>query len=203
MTERNGTVGQSMSEPVGVLRLYRESHHRIAELIAMGCTDREISKRLGVGQRRLSLLQSDPTFQELIAVKRGKYLEQFAEEESVYYTVMNTNRMAAELEMHDRLQDDEQRAEMSMMQLNKISMERADRTGYGKHSTQTVKHDFGDLLDRAITRSNSAKVIEGRVEMLASPVIPTSPGAAVVSGRSAADAQQSPSATRVRFRKVV
>jgi len=49
------------------LQRIRSTHHRLAQLVAEGRKGTEISLIMGYSQSRISILQSDPAFQALIA----------------------------------------------------------------------------------------------------------------------------------------
>ena len=57
--------------PIGVgtesLKRIRQSHHRVAQLIASGCTNAEASRLTGMSMNRIAILKSDPTFCELLS----------------------------------------------------------------------------------------------------------------------------------------
>src|SRR5262245_10086038 len=134
-----------MSEPEGLVRQYRESHHRIAEMIAMGCTDSMIRQTLGVSFRRLQLLQQDPTFQELIASKSAHHeAENRKAIDIVNETMRDFIRLGAQdlmdtMSAHIEAAEGEE-ARLKPMQVLKLTTEMMDRFGYGKNSTLKVEH---------------------------------------------------------------
>lgn len=167
--------------------MYRESHHRIAELVALGWEGWKIRRELGISQRRLTLLLSDPTFQELVAVK-GKIIEQKIEKQmDLYAETAVANMLQSELAVQDAIEEhfDPDGQKISISMLNKLSQDRADRFGYSKNQTLKVEHDFASSLDRAIARSGvkqlpAPEVIEGEVTEMAQadgadPPVTTSP----------------------------
>ena len=54
------------SQPIPIQQL-RASHHQLAQLLAQGRPDTEVSLITGYSQSRISILKKDPTFQELLA----------------------------------------------------------------------------------------------------------------------------------------
>jgi hypothetical protein len=55
-----------------VIQRIRSTHHRIAQLVAEGRKGTEISLIMGYSQSRISILQSDPAFQELVAFYKNQ-----------------------------------------------------------------------------------------------------------------------------------
>ena len=147
--------------PSNIVEFYRESHHRIAEMFAMGYTPHMIMKKLGVSIRRLTLLYADESFQELIQYKSGEITERFEKDRDEYKETCVANKLKAELALSDKLDEhfEEDGEKLSAAFLNKISMDRADRFGYGKNSTVKLEAGLGDLLQKAINRSG-VKIIE-------------------------------------------
>jgi len=148
-----------VGEVVNLVQQFRESHHRIAQMLAMGCTPSFIRQHTGVSHRRLTLLQADPTFNELIVHYEQKTKEIFEETQQTYADLMSSNMLSGERHVRDHFEQAEDNGELiPILTANRISQDRADRLGFGKNSTVQVKHDFASLLDRAIARST--KVIE-------------------------------------------
>lgn len=150
---------------LSVVERFRESHHRYAQMIALGCTPSMIRQQTGISHRRLTLLAADPSFQELVAVYTKRAEEKLEEARDVYMDTAISNMIRSEQQIADHLDQAEDAGELlSVNVLDKISQGRADRFGYSKHSTMRVEHDFATALDRAIARSGKAtevKQIEG------------------------------------------
>jgi len=158
-----------MTEVRGVVGVLRESHHRIAQMMAMGWTDSQIRRVTGITPRRLALYRGDPAMQEIVAKYSKRAEEKLSEEEDFYNSLMSANRLKGELIIADALDEhlDGER-EISLSVVDRIVQGRADRTGYGKTSKVEHKHDFAMRLDNAIQRSD-VKLIEGQVSETASP----------------------------------
>lgn len=137
---------------------FREAHHAIARMFAKGHTVSKVAHETGYSRRRLYMLLDDPTFQELVV----HYNNEEEADHDLYGRLQVSARNLAEMLLLERLQasTEEDGEPMSAMALNKISQDRADRTGYSKHTKQTVEHSFSDQLERAIARSNAAKLID-------------------------------------------
>lgn len=180
---------------------FRESHHAVARWFALGLTISEVARKTGYSRRRLHILLGDPSFQELI-VSYHKDIDNNAQKDIDSFDELQTQaRNLAESLLVERLltslEDGADPLPLSM--LNKISQDRADRTGYSKHTRQTIEIGFADALDRAIERSNSVRLIN--VE--ARPVAPSVIHAPVRSEDVTAEPQPSPKAIAPSFAKVL
>ena len=163
------------NETLGVIERFRESHHAVARMLAVGMTASMIRQRTGRSQRSLTLLMQDPSFNELITHYRERVEEKWEENVDRYLDLGLSNMIRAESLIADKLEGDD---EVPVMLLDRISQGRADRFGYGKNSTLKVEHDFAASLDRAIARSG-VKTIEGRVEESHHPLVLERPKAPV------------------------
>jgi hypothetical protein len=154
-------IGKMPEKPVNIVAQYRESHHRIAQLVAAGCTPSMIRSQTGVNNRRLELLCADPTFQELIAGYTKRVVMKIELAQDAYLDTAVSNMLRAEQQIADHLDQSEESGELLPVNtLDKISQGRADRFGYSKHTKVEHTHDFASMLDKAIARSGKAKVIE-------------------------------------------
>ena len=165
-----------MSEAPSVIQ-YRDSHHRIAQMFAMGCTPSMIRRQTGISIRRLSLLSADPTFNELIAGYTQRAEAKLELAQDAFMDTAISNMLRAELQIADHLDQSEETGELMPVNiLDKISQGRADRFGYSKHSTMRVEHDFATALDKAIARSGKGEAmreIEGKATEVAIPAQPS------------------------------
>jgi len=66
------------SQPLPIQQL-RASHHQLAQLLAQGRPDQEVSLITGYSPSRISILKKDPTFQELLASYREIREQVFAD----------------------------------------------------------------------------------------------------------------------------
>lgn len=155
---------------------YRDSHHRIAEMFAMGLTPSMIRRQTGISIRRLSLYLADPTFQELIASKTAKVAAKIDDAIDAYADSAIANMLRAEQQITDHLDQAEEAGELLPVNiLDKISQGRADRFGYSKHSVVKHEHDFAAALDRAIARSGKGEAIKTIEGVVAQPSLPVAP----------------------------
>lgn len=154
-----------------LLRRFRGPHHTIAKLLAAGMTPGLIRHTTGISQRRLNLYLADPAFQDLVLYFERQHHAGLDLAIDSYQGLMAWNRTMAEMMIAEEIEDAVETGErLPINTANKISMERADRTGFGKHSTVQHNHDFAALLDKAIERSG-VTMIEGKAEAV--PVLPS------------------------------
>lgn len=156
----------------------RDPHHRVARLIAAGLRTDEIAERSGYSHQRITTLQRDPAFQELVARYRKTVDEAFEREQDEYAKLATGNMLKAETMIAEKLEEAEETGEfLPTKDLIAISRDAADRFGYGKRQMNlNVNMDFAAELEKARSRSGKARVIEAA----ASPVRPQSlpaPGA--------------------------
>ena len=91
---------------------------------------------------------------EVIAAKSEAILAAEAE----FTTLQVMNRNMAERQLMDALEDSES-TPLPPVILNRIAVDRMDRTGYGRHTTTTnVNIGFAAKLEAAITRSRKLAV---------------------------------------------
>jgi hypothetical protein len=141
-------------EEIDIVQRYRESHHRVAQMLAAGCTDSFITQTTGRSQRSITILRADPTFRDLVS-KYGEATEaKWAQATDVFADIAIGNMLRTESMIADRLDEAQETGEhLPLLTLDRIAQGRADRFGYGKHQTVKHEHDFAALLDRAIDRS--------------------------------------------------
>lgn len=120
------------SEPQGLLKRLSARHHRLAQALAEGIPPGEAALLCGYVASRVSILQNDKAFRELVAFYSTKRAEQFIE----------TGRQLSEVAstalgiLQDRLE--EKPDDFSSSQLLSIAATAADRSGFGPSSTQRV-----------------------------------------------------------------
>lgn len=134
---------------------FRDPHHRLARLCALGLRDRQIAEQSGYSIMRLTTLRMDPAFQELVASYRATVDEEFREEVDAYYSMATSNMLKAERQIAEKLDEADENGEtLPVNQLIAISRDAADRFGYGKKQTNlNVNVDFAAQLEKAIARS--------------------------------------------------
>lgn len=173
---------------IDIVQRYRESHHRVAQMLAAGCEEQFIVRTTGRSGRSLAILKADPTFMELVAQYSRKVEAAWAQATDEFADLAIRNMLRSERMVADRLDQAEEEGEkIPLLTLDRIAQGRADRFGYGKHQTVKHEHDFAAMLDRAIDRSGARermKTIDGRTEPAvidahAQPALPPSLAAPV------------------------
>jgi hypothetical protein len=140
------------------IKRYRDSHHQMARLFAMGLRVSEVAAEMGYSISRVSVHYNNPVFKELVAGYSKVNDEVTRDSISAYNALILSNGMKAERKIADKLDDDEN-DEMSIRELLSIARDAADRVGLSKRSVQTnISIDFAAMLDRALDRTERAKV---------------------------------------------
>lgn len=147
---------------VGAVKRFRDSHHAVARLCALGHRNGEVAQMTGYSVRRVESLLADPAFQNLVAKYRTAVDEAWRAEAAGYFANLNKARDLAVRMIVDQLEEaDEADDRLPIRTLLAIQADAADRTGYPKRSVAiNVNLDFAQKLEAAIKRSNKAKVIE-------------------------------------------
>lgn len=157
---------------IDIVQRYRESHHRVAQMMAAGCTDGFICQTTGRSHRSLTILRADPTFLELIAQYSKRVEAEWAQATDEFATLAIRNMLRSERMIADRLDAAEEEGEkLPLLTLDRVAQGRADRFGYGKHQTVKHEHDFAAMLDRAIDRSGTRE----QMKLIDAEVGPVSP----------------------------
>lgn len=141
------------------LQQLRDSHHLVARLIASGLRTDEVVEQSGYSYQAIYRLNADPAFQELLALYREQVAISHRDITDEYHRILVANRMKAERQIADRLDDEE--AAISTRDLITITRDAADRTGYGKRSTQVRENGFASEMESVWARSGAAKLIDG------------------------------------------
>ena len=106
------------------LKRIREVHHQAARLLATGMKAVEVSAVVGMCQSRLSILQSDPAFAELVSF--------YSEREDARFSQVQDRMVAlgldATAELHERIVEDP--ASVSNKDLTEIMKASLDRGGH-------------------------------------------------------------------------
>lgn len=144
------------------IKYIRDSHHMMARLFALGHTRDEVANMTGYTRERVGQIRSDQAFSELVAHYSKTVDEAMAQSADEYFSLAEMARIKSMRMIVDKLDDVGDNLEgISIRELVTVHADAADRTGYGKRSTQVnVNVDFASRLDQAIARSNKAKVID-------------------------------------------
>jgi hypothetical protein len=148
--------GGAAEKPQRLTRL-RDSHHRLARLIAAGKTHTDAGAMAGYSVGSIGRLMEDPAFLDLVAVYRKVVKEELEE----YVDLATANLIRGERIIGDSLEAASDREEpLSLVELRPvldIVSERQDRFGYPKQQVNhNVSHDLAGRLEAARKRSGLA-----------------------------------------------
>ena len=151
--------GKSTKPPGQRLKTLRNTHHQIAQLLADGVPNHEVSAITGMCASRISILKADPTFAEL--------LEHYSLAKRQAYATMHERMAALGMDaveaLHERILDNPDALPAEL--LLKTIETTADRTGHGK--SQTVNHNSISLTAADIARMK-AEQKDGQVTKISS-----------------------------------
>lgn len=152
------------STPPHIQRI-TDRHHALARLIVEGKKMSEAAYICGISLSRVSILQNDPQFIELLGFYRAEQADHYKD---MHERLSNLSMDAVQL-VADRMEDDPN--SLTTGQLLEIAKMGADRTGFGPQSSQTnlnVNVGVADRLAAARQRRRElmVKQIEGQAEEL-------------------------------------
>lgn len=119
----------------------RQSHHTIARLLASGRhAETEIASMTGYSISRISILKSDPAFQELLSYYRAMEAEQYKVAQGDMHERLASLGFDTIEKLHEKLLDDEINDPKTLLAILEAT---TDRTGYGKQSTANINVNHG------------------------------------------------------------
>lgn len=131
------------TEPSHVKRL-TDRHHTVARLLAGGMAEGEVAAVTGYTLSRISILKADPTFNELLKVYRANKDMEF---KSTFAKLAGVAQDALDL-ISERMEDEAERAKITVPQALEIAKLGTDRTGHGPASTNTTVNVHVGLAER-------------------------------------------------------
>lgn len=144
-------LGEERGARAAPLKRLSERHHALARCLASGMAPGDAAITCGYVASRVSILQADPAFQELLSFYRqdvdSKYLDM--------HGVLAGLSLDAAMELRERLEADIDADEkkISVGQLMELVKVGADRTGHGPQSSQlNVNVDMAVRLEAARKR---------------------------------------------------
>lgn len=161
-------------EDMGVLQLprpsqnrpkaMRETHHRLARMVAAGFRTEEILHLTGYSYNRLLQLRGDPAFQQLTASYKDKVDEAFVRGVDEFWETSTSNMLRAERMIEEHLDRAEESDEpISLKTLMALTADRADRFGYGKKNTVRNENvDFAAMMEKIARTSGRSNVIDAK-----------------------------------------
>lgn len=150
------------TKPPQLLKKIRDSHHKLAAMIAAGCSLKEISEATGYSYSRVSILKSDPTFEQLVEFYREKAIQANVEMVTDLHGRLTAFLLDVVEEMHDRLQTTPENVNNDT--LRDWGEFAADRVGHGKQSKSlNASVDLNDLADQLSARRHRAEKLSAGV----------------------------------------
>jgi hypothetical protein len=146
--------------PPPTISRFRDSHHRVARLLAFGMSITQVAEATGYSMTRICVLKAVPAFQQLIADYRTTVVnDEFRKLCKDYNELVAEDQLKAERMIADRLDlADEEGEPLPLRDLLSISRRQDKGT-----NIQVNIGDFATQLDRA--KRASAKIIEGSVQL--------------------------------------
>lgn len=137
------------------IKKLRDRHHALARALAAGMRDHEASAITGYSISRISILKSDPTFQDLLS----GYTEASAEVFADFVTRASGLALEAVNELHERLEEEPD--SFTHAQLLEVVKTTADRSGNAPVQRSVAINANVDLGDRlAAARRRLAALAE-------------------------------------------
>jgi hypothetical protein len=153
---------------VPIVQKLRAIHHRQAALLADGKSVKEVAAIVGCTTARLTQLQNDPSFAELVEFYKDQIITAMLSDSArLRDKIVDVGEMAVD-ELRDRLEDTEQRKRIHVGEIRKIAEFAMDRTVAPPQAAAptpqfppTVTINFGTPIKQ---QPAEPVVIEGKVE---------------------------------------
>ena len=152
--------------------MFRNTHHRLAQLFAMGLSRKEISAITGLSYTRLATHENDPTFRELITKYEPDIVQARKDRADEFASLEFESAMTAARLKQRKLQLAEETADAAedageevklpaFSELLAVTSDFGDRFGYGKQSRQTNEIvDFAKMMEVRMAQMGKATVID-------------------------------------------
>lgn len=156
------------------IKTLRDSHHAIARCIAKGMSGTETQLITGYSASRISILKSDPAFQELVAFYKGKIEEiRDAADYDLQSKLSALHSDTLDI-ISERL--NENPAGPTIGELVDIAKFSADRSGHGPQSKSTSVNVNVDLAARVSAgRQRAARVVNPHPAPIEGEVVSRTP----------------------------
>jgi hypothetical protein len=155
--------GEEKGSKAAPLKRLGERHHALARCLASGMSPSNAAITCGYVLSRVSVLQADPAFRELLEFYRADVTDKYLD----MHGVLAGLSLDAAMELRERLEADAllDEPKLSVGQLTELVKLGADRTGFGPQSSQlNVNVDLAGRLQAARERVASRKQTEQRDE---------------------------------------
>ncbi len=148
LTREDMLALQDPRPPQNRPKAMRETHHRLARMVAAGFRTEEILRLTGFSYTRLHQLRHDPAFQELVAAYKDKVDEAYVRGVDEFWETSTSNMLRAERKIEDRLDEDDEGAE-------KISL---------KDLIENL--DFAKMMEQVARASGRSNVIDAKQQFV-------------------------------------
>lgn len=153
----NRSEGALVSSEAPTLSRIRGIHHEIARLLASGLKPADVSAATGYSLSRISILQKDPSFRELLSFYESKSDEVFVDVRKR----MAVLGLDAASELADRLENKpETLSNSQLIEITKASLDRAGFSPVTKTVNVGVQISSDELADLRNSKSSSVKVLD-------------------------------------------
>ena len=168
LTREDMLALQEPRPPQNRPKAMRETHHRLARMVAAGFRTEEILRLSGYSYNRLHQLRHDPAFTELVSQYRGKVDEAYVRGVDEFWETSTSNMLRAERKIEDRLDGDDDGVEkISLKDLMALTSDRADRFGYSKKIVNRNENlDFAKMMEQVARASGRSNVIDAKQQFV-------------------------------------
>src|SRR6266436_6507455 len=168
LTREDMLALQGPRPPQNRPRVMRETHHRLARMVAAGFRTEEILRLTGYSYTRLHTLKHDPAFMELVTQYQGKVDEAYVRGVDEFWETSTSNMLRAERKIEDRLDEDDVGLEkISLKDLMALTSDRADRFGYSKKIVNRNENlDFAKMMEQVARASGRSNVIDAKQQFV-------------------------------------
>lgn len=172
LTLKDVQARESVAPKVSLVQRLRDSHHRVAQLLAEGHRPFDVSAITGYSASHLSQLQADPAFCELVQ----HYRDNAQAQHIVMHERLEALGQDAIQELHSRLHSPGGE-ELSTAQIIEISKLALDRSGYGPIKTVNQTTLQATITPEQLARIRAQAQPAGTIKRIGQHAIP-SPSAA-------------------------
>lgn len=153
----NRNEGSLVSSEAPTLSRIRGIHHEIARLLASGLKPADVSAATGYSLSRISILQKDPSFRELLSFYEAKSDEVFVDVRKR----MAVLGLDAASELADRLENKpETLSNSQLIEITKASLDRAGFSPVTKTVNVGVQISSDELEALRNSKNSSVKVLD-------------------------------------------
>lgn len=146
-------LGEERATPAQEIKSLKARHHQLARLLAEGTEPGQAAVIAGYTLSRVSVLQADHAFNELVIFYRNQVTDVYLDTHKRFNHVAN-NALGM---IEDRMEETPET--FSINQLIEVAKMGADRTGHGPSATQNVNVNvgFAAKLEEARKRAQAAQ----------------------------------------------